>query len=143
MEIRKSKRRIDWLVVHCSATKEGANFKAKDINQWHKNQGWSQIGYNYVIDLDGTVEFGRNVDLVPAQVAGHNSHAIGICYIGGVDAQNKPKDTRTPQQKASLLKLLKGLKKLYPAAKIQGHRDFSGVAKDCPSFNAKQSYEGI
>ena len=143
MELKKSKRRIDWLVVHCSATKEGANFKAKDINQWHKQKGWSQIGYNYVIDLDGTVEVGRDVDIVPAQVAGYNSHAIGICYVGGVDHQNKPKDTRTVQQKESLLKLLKNLKTLYPKAKIQGHRDFPKVAKACPSFDAKKEYASL
>ncbi len=83
------------------------------------------------------------MDLIPAQVAGYNSHAIGICYVGGVDAQNKPKDTRTAQQKESLLKLLQGLKKLYPKAKIQGHRDFPKVAKACPSFDAKKEYSSL
>lgn len=143
MELKKSKRRIDWLVVHCTATKEGANFKAKDIDLWHKAKGWSQIGYNYVIDLDGAIEPGRDVDLVPAQVAGYNSNAIGIVYVGGTDLNGKPKDTRTVQQKESLLKLLKDLKKLYPSAKIQGHRDFPKVAKACPSFDAKKEYSSL
>jgi N-acetylmuramoyl-L-alanine amidase len=82
MNLKKSKRTIKYLVVHCAATPEGRNDKAKDIDRWHRQRGWAGIGYNYVIDLDGTIEPGRDVDRIPAQVAGHNSNSIGICYIG-------------------------------------------------------------
>lgn len=138
--IKKSKRDIKYIVVHCTATPEGRHHTADDVRRWHKNQGWKDIGYNYLIQLDGTMEAGRNVDLIPAQVAGHNANAIGVVYVGGCDTNMQPKDTRTSQQKASLLRLLKVLKQLYPNAQILGHRDFPGVNKACPSFDAKNEY---
>lgn len=141
--MKKSKRKIKYIVVHCSATKEGYPFTTADINRWHKSQGWSEIGYNYVITLNGRIQTGRDVDKIPAQVKGYNSNAIAVCYIGGIDKNMKPKDTRTSAQKQSLLKLLKELKKLYPNAEILGHRDFKGVAKACPSFDAKKEYSTL
>lgn len=141
--IKKSKRKIEYIAIHCTATKEGYPFYAKDIEQWHKSRGWSGIGYNYVIDLKGDIELGRDVNLVPAHVVGYNSNSIGVVYVGGLDSNMKPKDTRTIEQKESLLKLLKELKKIYPTAIIQGHRDFPKVAKECPCFNAKKEYKTI
>ena len=142
--MKKSKRIIKYLVVHCSATPEGRAHTAKDIDTWHRQRGFNEIGYNYVILLDGTVELGRDVDKIPAHVEGHNIDSIGICYIGGIDKNTlEPKDTRTPAQKEALVKLLKELKELYPNAVIQGHRDFAGVKKACPSFDAKDEYKKI
>jgi N-acetylmuramoyl-L-alanine amidase len=144
MTLKKSTRQITYLVVHCSATPEGKAFTVKDIDQWHRARGFKGIGYNYVIYLDGTIHEGRDVNLIPAHVEGHNKDSIGICYIGGCEAHSQlPKDTRTPQQKAALLELLKALKKLYPNAQILGHRDFAGVNKACPCFNAKDEYKSI
>ncbi|MXP05459.1 MULTISPECIES: N-acetylmuramoyl-L-alanine amidase [unclassified Apibacter] len=143
MNLKKSIRTIKYLVIHCAATPEGRNDKAKDIDRWHKERGWTGIGYNYVIDLDGTVEPGRDVDRIPAQVAGHNKNAIGICYIGGADKNLKAKDTRNPAQKKSLIELLKELRKLYPTAQILGHRDFASANTTCPSFDAIEEYKNI
>ena len=135
-------RKIDLIIIHCSATAEGKSFTVADIDRWHRQRGFAQIGYHYVIYLDGTIHKGRPMELVGAHCQGHNSHSIGICYIGGLAADNKtPKDTRTPEQKAALLKLLKELKSESPAAKIHGHRDFA--AKACPSFNATTEYAHI
>ena len=150
-KLKKSKRIINELIVHCSATPEGKDYSVEDIRADHRKQGWSDIGYHYVIYRDGTVHTGRDVDLVGAHCAkgGHNQHSIGICYIGGVE--NKPnipyhllkaKDTRTSEQKAALLSLLFDLKKLYPQAKIYGHKDFDS-SKECPSFNAKSEYRRL
>lgn len=139
----KSKRIIKHLVIHCTATKEGYPFSASDIDRWHKVKGWNGIGYNYVIDLNGNIELGRDVNLVPAQVEGYNANAIGIVYVGGLDANMKPKDTRNKAQKESLLSLLKNLKKLYPNAEILGHRDFPKVNKACPCFDAKKEYKNL
>lgn len=149
---KKSCRKITELIVHCSATVEGKDYTVDDIRKWHKARGMSDIGYHYVIYRDGTIALGRDVDLIGAHVSGRNSHSIGICYVGGLDKDKNPKDTRTPQQKESLLQLLSDLKKLYPNAKILGHRDCSkDLNKDgkitpnewikaCPSFDAKQEY---
>ena len=142
--MKKSKRIINYIVVHCSATPEGRAHTAKDIDQWHKQRGFAEIGYNYVILLDGTIQEGRDIDKIPAHVENFNKNSIGVCYIGGIDKNTlKPKDTRTLFQKEALIKLLKELKKLYPDAVIQGHRDFAGVKKACPCFNAKEEYQNI
>jgi N-acetylmuramoyl-L-alanine amidase len=141
--MKASKRKIKYIVVHCTATKEGYDFTAKQIGEWHKQLGWAGIGYNYVVRLDGSIEAGRHVDEVPSHVKGYNANSIGVVYVGGLNDNMQPKDTRTKLQKASLLQLLTDLKKLYPAAIIQGHRDFPKVAKACPCFDAKTEYKTI
>lgn len=134
-------RRIDDIVIHCAATKEGLNFHASDIDRWHRQRGFKKIGYHYVIDLDGTIEKGRDESEVGAHVTGHNAHSIGICYIGGCDKDMKPKDTRTLAQKESIIRLLMQLLCKYPDADIKGHRDFPGVKKACPSFDVRDEYD--
>lgn len=135
-------RKINEIIVHCTATAEGKNFKATDIDRWHKAKGWNGIGYHHVVDLDGTVEPGRPESEVGAHCYGHNQNSIGVVYIGGCAADGKtPKDTRTPQQKAALVKLLTELKHRYSNAKIHGHRDFA--AKACPCFDATKEYKNI
>jgi N-acetylmuramoyl-L-alanine amidase len=131
-------RKISKIIVHCSATPEGRHVSAKTIDEWHKARGWSGIGYHYVIGLNGTIEYGRYVQKTGAHVKGHNKGSIGICYIGGCDSDMNAKDTRTPEQKESLLLLIKTLKKMHSGAEVFGHRDFS--AKECPSFDAKNEY---
>ena len=140
---RQEARPIRTIAVHCSATREGRHFTARDIDQWHRAQGWKEIGYNAVVLLDGTIERGRDEAKVPSHAAGHNRDSIAICYIGGVGADGRPKDTRTPAQKAALAAWLKAKKAQYPQARILGHRDYPGVAKACPSFDAKKEYESL
>ena len=151
--LKKSKRRIDKILIHCSATPEGEDLTVEQIRKDHKAQGWSDIGYHYVIYRDGSIHEGRDVDLQGAHCGdnGGNIGSIGVCYIGGVEKRRKgvaynnlkPKDTRTDAQKVSLLNLLLTLKKLYPNATIYGHRDFDKHGKSCPSFDAKKEYSKI
>ena len=154
LTLRKSKRRIDEIIVHCTASREGQEQTVEQIRRDHTTpvskggRGWSDIGYHYVVYLDGTVHEGRNVDISGAHAEGHNSHSIGVVYVGGVEnrpgvpyAQLKAKDTRTEQQKASLMALLMDLRKLYPTARIIGHRDVDTHGKACPSFDAKTEYK--
>ncbi|GIM49402.1 N-acetylmuramoyl-L-alanine amidase [Capnocytophaga stomatis] len=144
MQLKKSKRSIKFLVIHCTATPEGREHSVADIDRWHKQRGFTEIGYNYVIQLDGTIQTGRDVDKTPAHVEGFNKESIGITYVGGVDKSTfRPKDTRTEAQKKALTLLLKELRKLYPTAQILGHRDFPNVKKACPSFEAKNEYKNI
>ena len=134
-------RNINKIIVHCSATKEGKAFNAADITRWHKDRGFATIGYHYVVLLDGTIQQGRAEMVMGAHCKGYNANSIGICYIGGLDENGKSKDTRTPEQKKSLLELLKRLKKDYPNATIHGHREFAN--KDCPCFDAKNEYKTL
>jgi N-acetylmuramoyl-L-alanine amidase len=145
--MKKSKRTITEIIVHCTATPEGKDYTVEDIRKWHTakpphGRGWSDIGYHYVIDRKGHILPGRDVDIIGAHCEGHNAHSIGVVYIGGVSALNgKPKDTRTLAQKASLIRCLTELKSLYPQAKIYGHCNFS--SKECPCFDAKTEYANI
>lgn len=139
---------IDAIVIHCSATPAGVDYRAADIDRWHKQKGWKMIGYNFVIDLDGTVEVGRplTMDGAHCNTAGfsgvpYNKHSIGICYIGGVEGTKNhkgqivaklnskgvpiPKDTRTDAQKLAMHKLVMDLMEQYPIVEVIGHRDTS------------------
>lgn len=136
MEPRKSTK---YLVVHCSATRPSQDIGVKEIRQWHKNQGWADCGYHYVIRRDGKVERGRAENLIGSHVAGHNSNSIGICMVGGVSQKDftKAENNFTKEQFASLKTLLKTLAEKYPGTVVLGHRDFPRVNKACPSFDAR------
>jgi N-acetylmuramoyl-L-alanine amidase len=140
--LKQSKRTIKEIIVHCSATREGRDYTVADITKWHKQRGFNDIGYHYVIYRDGSLHNGRDVNLVGAHCTNHNAHSIGVCYIGGCKFDGvTPKDTRTDAQKASLLKFLKDLKRMYPQATISGHRNWCNKA--CPCFDAKEEYKNI
>ncbi len=133
----KDRKRTDFIAVHCSATSDKADIGAAEIDKWHRGQGWACIGYHFVIRRNGKIEQGRKESQVGAHVQGFNESSIGICMVGGVDANdvNKAVNNFTPEQFASLKELLDELKGRYPYAKIQGHRDFPNVKKACPCFD--------
>jgi N-acetylmuramoyl-L-alanine amidase len=134
-------RAITKIIIHCTATKEGQPVTVAEVTKWHKARGFNTIGYHYLIGLHGEIWTGRPEDQVGAHTEGCNTNSIGICYVGGLDASMKAKDTRTPAQKASLIKLIKELKQKYPTATIHGHREFS--TKACPCYDAKAEYKNI
>ena len=130
-------RTINQIIIHCSATPAGRDYTAADIDRWHRQRGFSGIGYHYVIRLDGTIEHGRPVEQIGAHCKGHNATTIGVCYIGGLAADCKtPKDTRTPAQKTALHRLCQSLLQQYPNATVHGHNEFANKA--CPCFDVQQ-----
>ena len=132
-------RKIDKIIIHCTATPEGRGCTVADIGRWHRERGFSEIGYHYVVYLDGSVHEGRDIAKAGAHCKGQNARSIGVCYVGGMDAAGKhPKDTRTPAQKAALRGLVAKLKAEYPGATVHGHNEFA--AKACPCFDAKAEY---
>jgi N-acetylmuramoyl-L-alanine amidase len=132
---QKATRPINEIVIHCTATPEGRDVSVDTIRTWHLAQGWKDIGYHYVVMLDGSVQPGRPEDQVGSHVKGRNTGTLGIVYVGGVAKDGKtPKDTRTPQQKAALIETVKALLAKYPTIKkVTGHNDHTN-AKACPSF---------
>ncbi len=136
-------RKIDKIIVHCSATREGQDITVDTIRKWHvEGRGWSDIGYHFYIDINGKIWKGRNIDKSGAHTLGENKSSIGLCYCGGVETDGKtPKDTRTEQQKESLLHVLKTLKAMFPDASIHSHNEFANKA--CPSFDATNEYKGL
>ncbi|MBK5721840.1 N-acetylmuramoyl-L-alanine amidase [Dysgonomonas sp. Marseille-P4677] len=131
-------RKIDKIILHCSATKEGQHITVDDINEWHKARGFAKIGYHHVIYIDGTVHKGRDESLIGAHCLGHNSTSVGVCYIGGLDEKGNPKDTRNKGQKEALVSLVKDIKSRYPNATVHGHNEFA--AKACPCFDVKKEF---
>lgn len=141
---------IHTIVVHCSATREGRPVSLADIDTMHKQRGFAMVGYHRLILLDGTVVQGRPYTRQGAHVKGNNLNTLGICMIGGLDEDGKPKNTFTSAQMASLAAELINLKKLFPSIHtICGHRDYSpdlngdGIItrnewiKECPCFDVK------
>lgn len=131
-------RKINKIIIHCSATPQGRPVTVDEIDRWHRQRGFSGIGYHYVIYLDGSVHKGRPEESIGAHCTGQNANSIGVCYVGGMDVSNKkPLDTRTPAQKAALKSLIKTLVAKYPGVTIHGHNEFANKA--CPSFRVRQS----
>lgn len=126
-------RKIDEIIIHCTATREGKELHASDIDRMHKAKGWQCIGYHYLITLDGTVEKGRDEEVTGAHTVGHNTRSIGVCYVGGLDCKGKVKDTRTFEQEQAMYKLCCELVARYPNVKLSGHNQWA--AKACPCFD--------
>lgn len=131
----KVRTSTDFIVIHCSATPpDAAKVNAAEIDRWHRKAGWQCLGYHYVITRGGLVEEGREADKIGSHVKNFNHNSLGICLVGGVNSKNVAENNFTDEQFDALAALLKNLKVKYPAAIIQGHRDFPAVAKACPSF---------
>jgi hypothetical protein len=136
-------RDIDEIIVHCSATRpdwmadSSAGDKVSEIKRWHvQDNGWSDIGYHFIIDRSGIVVKGRPLDKAGAHVRGRNSHSVGICLIGGFGGSENDKftDNFTPEQATALRNLIDRLKRDYPTIKVvSGHNQYA--AKACPCFN--------
>lgn len=134
---------IEYIVIHCSATPITMNIGVDEIDKWHRDRGWEKIGYHIVIRrkpgrLGGLIEYGdRSLSEAGAHIYGYNSRSIGVCMIGGVDKFNNSQNNFTEDQFEALRKTVNFLRSIFPNAKVQGHRDFPGVHKDCPCFDVK------
>lgn len=123
-----------WIVVHCAATKPTMDIGLREIRQWHRQQGWLDVGYHYIIRRNGQIEEGRPQDVVGSHVKGYNHESIGICMAGGIDASGKPENNFTPEQFAALSGLMFKLREQFPQATIVGHYQLDS-GKACPSFD--------
>lgn len=132
----------DHIVIHCSATKPTMDIGVRDIRMWHKQQGWLDVGYHFVIKRDGTIEEGRPVDVVGSHVKNHNSNSVGVCLVGGVDEKMKPEANFTDAQWAALETVVRELKAKYPNASVKGHNEFD-AGKACPSFNVQHWFAAM
>ncbi|SFD83562.1 N-acetylmuramoyl-L-alanine amidase [Chitinophaga sp. CF118] len=135
-------RDIKYIVIHCTATKSTATVESIQ-SYWRTKLGWKSPGYHYIIDTNGVIKQLLNEELVANGVVGYNDVSIHVSYIGGIDANNNPKDTRTLKQLSAMKVWIKYLSNRYPTAIIQGHRDFPNVHKACPSFDVKSWLEEI
>ena len=139
-QVEDVRRDIDKIIIHCTATPEGREHDVEDIRGWHLNRGWSDIGYHYLIKLDGTVQVGRPLTRIGAHTKGQNTNSIGIAYVGGLTkGGKKAKDTRTAAQKQSMAILVWTLNDLLGGElTVHGHREFANKA--CPSFDVSEDF---
>ncbi len=137
-------RSIQYIVVHCSATRANIPFTEKQLLQCHLQRGFKKIGYHFYVTRDGVLHHTRPMKEMGAHALGFNLHSLAICYEGGLDEDGKPADTRTPLQKETLLRILGELKLLFPQAKIVGHYQLSAdIRKSCPCFDPRKEYERL
>lgn len=155
------KREITTLiVVHCSATRPSQDIGAAEIRQWHLARGYQDIGYHLVIRRNGRIELGRPLDAIGAHVTGFNSISVSLCMVGGLLPDGKPADVLNPMafdayteaQMTAAHTAIAFLRRLYPSAKVVGHRDLSpdldkdGAVKKhewlktCPGFDAAKEF---
>ena len=135
----KNKRNISLIVLHCSATRVNQNFTIEQLEACHKARGFQTIGYHFYITKDGTLYPGRPESQMGAHAKGFNAHSIGVCYEGGLDEDGNPADTRTPEQKVAMARLIVQLHQQFPTInRVLGHRDLPGVHKACPCFDATE-----
>lgn len=143
IEIATTARPISEVILHCTATPAGKWFDRSDVNAWHKQRGWSMIGYHFLILLDGKIEVGRPIGMVGSHVRGHNVGTIGVAYVGGLSADGKTaKDTRTPAQMAAAQWLIRALKEKFKIRRrARGHNEYD-KGKACPSFDVARDLLG-
>lgn len=132
-------RAIKYIVIHCTATPQSTTVAAIK-RYWREVLKWNNPGYHIIVKPDGSYERLAEDTKICNGVAGHNANAIHISYIGGVDGAGKAVDNRTTAQKSTLTTLVRTFKNKYPSASVLGHRDFPGVKKSCPCFNAREEY---
>ena len=130
-------RTIKYIVVHCTGAAQSQTIDSIK-NHWANVLGWQNVGYHYIIEPAGKITQLAAHEVITNGVAGYNKQSIHVCYIGG-----KTKDNRTKQQREALIEILTDLKAKYPGAIIQSHRDFPGVKKACPQFDAKNEYKNL
>tara|TARA_R110000765_G_scaffold37871_1_gene83513 strand:- start:120 stop:536 length:417 start_codon:yes stop_codon:yes gene_type:complete len=132
-------RDIKRVILHCTATKEGVDVDVDRIRKWHLARNFSDIGYHYVILLNGDIALGRNVFTQGAHTRGENKTSIGVAYVGGLDKDGEPKDTMTLYQDIAFMRLFEALSVTFGKLDLHGHNEFSNKA--CPSFDVQQKYK--
>ena len=142
---------LKYLVIHCTATREGREVSSNEIRHWHTDpvskggRGWKQVGYTDMIHLHGRVErlVKNNEDEwvdpweITNGVVGYNSVSRHVVYVGGYAADGQTvKDTRTSAQAVALEKYVREFHRRHPRVKIVGHNELA--AKACPCFDVQK-----
>ena len=133
-------REIKRVILHCTATKEGQDISLETIRGWHVvGNGWQDVGYHYVILLNGDIALGRNLFTQGSHTRGENEDSIGVAYVGGLDEKGKPKDTMSLYQDIAFMRLFESLSVTFGKLDLHGHNEFSNKA--CPSFDVQHKYK--
>ena len=134
-------RKIDEIIIHCTGTVPSHKTTLASVRDYHvKTNGCKDIGYHYLVTLDGKIHAGRPLDQAGAHCSSHNANTIGVCYVGGLGSDRKPKDTRNMAQTAALNNLVHALKICFPSIKkVSGHYMYN-KSKPCPCFDVAKEF---
>lgn len=138
----KTRERTDYIVIHCAATKPDMDIGLREIDQWHKRNGWLGCGYTFIVRRNGIIETGRALQQVGAHTRGFNHNSVSICMVGGIDSDGDPDANYTQQQWDTLDSLVDVLTKIYPNAAVVGHHDLD-PKKSCPVFEVTEWMDQI
>ena len=132
--------KTDIIVIHCTQTPSDMDFGVEKVTSWHKNRGFDTIGYHYLIKRDGTLQVGRDEDVVGAHAVAVNGTSVGVALVGGGTVDMGWENNFTDAQFAGLKNLIEDMKSKYNIEKIIGHYEVEST-KECPSFNVPQWLE--
>ena len=124
----------DTIVIHCTQTPPSMDVDVDKITQWHKERGFDTIGYHYLIKRDGTLQVGRDEDVVGAHAVAVNGTSIGVALVGGGTVDMGWEDNFNSEQFETLKSIILRLKEKYNIEKIIGHYQVED-SKKCPSFD--------
>lgn len=129
-------RKIKAIVVHCSNSDNPKHDNVETIKEWHLARGFSDIGYHYVVLMNGDVMAGRSEGVAGAHVEGNNKSTIGICWTG----RTKP----TVKQYNSLVMKVMALLLKYelPVEAVKGHKEYNS-GKTCPNLDMDKFRETV
>lgn len=142
-------RNLTEIIVHCTATRplwmdnNTTAQKVAEVRRWHmQERKWSDIGYHFLIDRDGTVAHGRLLERTGAHTQGRNTGTVGIALFGGhgSSAADKFAENFTPAQDRALRALIDRLRATHGRLALSGHNQWA--AKACPGFNVPKWHSG-
>lgn len=135
-----TRRHTDMIVLHHTGNPADDDLSATEIDRSHKAQGWTCIGYHYVIRKDGTVEQGRPHWTVGAHAYGENGHTIGIHVCGNFE-EAEPTDAQIESAAMLLANVCTDYGLPIDRDHIVGHRELMPTA--CPGENLYEMMDTI
>ena len=127
-------RKLEHVVVHHSASPLRTTLR--EIDKWHRARGFDGVGYNYVIEEDGRIQYGRTLFKPGAHTLGHNRDSVGICVVGN---NLDPEQSWTEAQEESLKELVRALRMIFPGLSVAGHRDMMPEGyTECPGIDVRR-----
>tara|TARA_R100000322_G_scaffold161887_1_gene124162 strand:- start:288 stop:710 length:423 start_codon:yes stop_codon:yes gene_type:complete len=121
-------RAISRIVVHHSASPP---VSLERIDEWHRERGFNEVGYHFVIEAGGVVRLGRALGKTGAHCKGYNTGSIGVCVVGSFE-NGDPVPT---EQWAALVSLVADLLRQYglTVSNVFGHTELGSTL--CPGFD--------
>jgi hypothetical protein len=128
------RQETNFIVVHHAAA---MSCTAQDIHGWHRQKGWTGIGYHFFVNKKGEIYRGRPVEVEGSHTLGFNSQSIGVCFEGNFEQEVMD----SKEQIASGVELIQSLFNQYKKVRVISHKGLTST--DCPGKNFDISILGV